>query len=187
MKYRLWLVVIGLALLAQAAFASTPLQDKAIEALRQAYDEPNGKIFEHGGMIVANQGTLRFIEPYPDNDQPDGVYTTDRKMLLSGDSLVGTYHTHPCMKDYYHQYFSRSDVIVAMFSGVPAFMLDECTGDVHEFFTAVDEVRDTGDDLPVRGPKCVKVMMHLPLGRVVGNIGESAPEHVNAAHDECKK
>jgi hypothetical protein len=172
--------------LARAAAATTPLQDKGVAALRQAHDEPNGSSFEHGGMIVENQGTLRFIEPFPENDQPDRVQSYDKRALLFGDRMVATYHTHPCMRDYYHQYFSTPDVIVAMFSAVPMFMLDECTGDVHEFFALVDGVHETGDDVEVCGPHCEKKIVHLPSGRIVGNIGVADPEHVNYTK-KCKK
>ena len=165
--------------LARAALATTPLQAMAVAALRQAHDEPNGSSFEHGGMLVANQGTLRYIEPYPENDQPDHVQSYNERMLLAGDRMVGTYHTHPCMKDYYHQYFSTPDVIVSIFTAVPMFMLDECTGEVHEFFAIIDTVHGTGDDVEVRGPHCEKKLVHLPTGRIIGSIGVSDPEHVN--------
>src|SRR5271157_265592 len=186
MKFFYALLLFTVAgLIGSAAFANTPLQDKAIEALKQAHDEPNGSLYEHGGMIVSNQGTLRWIEPHPDNDSPDSVIVTDRHSLLAGDMMVATYHTHPCMVDYYHQYFSTSDVIVAMFTGVPAFMLDECTGDVHEFFTLIDNVQDTGATVGVRGANCAKLMRHLPTGRVIGNIGESDAEHENSEKADC--
>jgi proteasome lid subunit RPN8/RPN11 len=187
MKYRLWLLMASTALLAQQTLANTPLQDKAIEVLRQAHDAVNGSIYEHGGMLVENRGTLRFIEPHPDNASPDSVNVTDRRALRPGDMLVGTYHTHPCMRGYYHQYFSTPDVIVAMFTAVPAFMLDECTGDVHEFFAAIDSIHDTGDYLSVRGAHCKKIVRHLPIGRIVGNVGVADPEHVNDEKDECSK
>ena len=171
--------------LAQAALATTPLQELAVRALKQAHDEPNGSVYEHGGMLIENQGTLRFMEPFPENDSPDSVHTYDKRKLLAGDMMVGTYHTHPCMAGYYHQYFSTADVIVAMFTSVPAFMLDECTGEVHEFFAAIDDIHDTGDDVPVRNSRCERIIRHLPAGRIVGNIGERDPEHVNLEKEDC--
>jgi proteasome lid subunit RPN8/RPN11 len=169
----------------RAALANTPIQNTAIAALKAAYDKPNGTVYEHGGMIVENSGALRWVEPHPDNASRDSVYAVDRKMLAKGDVMVGTYHTHPCMTDYYVPYFSTADVILAYFTAVPAFILDECTGDVHEFFSLVDEIHDTGDDLPVRGANCKRIIRHLPTGRIVGNIGEHDVEHDNPDKDDC--
>jgi len=174
-----------IGLIGSAAFANTTLQQKAIEALRVAHDEPNGSVYEHGGMLVENNGSLRYIEPHPDNDQPDGVIALERRALLTGDRVVGTYHTHPCMVGYYHAYFSVPDVVIAIFSAVPSFMLDECDGSVHEFFTLVDKVHETGDDVEVRGEHCEKRYVHLPTGRIVGNIGVSDPPHENGAKTDC--
>lgn len=172
-------------LVGHAAFATTPLQELAVKALRQAHDEPNGTIYEHGGMLIEHEGALRFMEPFPENDSPDSVHAYDKKQLLAGDHMVGTYHTHPCMIGYYHEYFSTPDVIVAMLTGVPTFLLDECTGDVLEFFTLVDRVHETGDDVEVHGPNCKKMYVHLPRGRIVGNIGVREPEHVNLGREDC--
>ena len=176
-----WVVIATQLLLlcvAMTTHASTSLQEEAVRALKDAHDSPNGALYEHGGMIVENQGTLRWIQPTPDNAQADGVRVLDRTLLLHGDRIVATYHTHPCMREYYHQYFSTADVIVAMLSGVPEFMLDECTGEVHEFFSLVDKVKDTGIDALVDGPNCKRLKRHLPTGRIVGNIGV-----VEAAHE----
>ena|SRR5271165_634219 len=186
MKFFYALLLFTVAgLIGSAAFANTPLQDKAIEALRQAHDEPNGSIYEHGGMIVENQGSLRWIEPHPENDSPDSVLSLDKHALIAGDRMVATYHTHPCMAGYYHAYFSIPDVIIAIFTAVPSFMLDECTGEVHEFFTLVDKVHETGDDVEVRGAHCEKKYVHLPTGRIVGNVGVSDPPHYNDAKADC--
>lgn len=180
--------VLACMAIATQAHASTPLQDLATRALRQAHDEPNGTIYEHGGMLIENQGALRYMEPYPDNDQPDGVRTINKSLLLQGDTLVGTYHTHPCLAGYYHQYFSVPDVIVAIFTRVPEFMLDECSGEVHEFFSATDSVHETGADVTVHHICTGETkVVHLPAGRIVGNVGVTEPEHAIANDVECPK
>ncbi len=179
-------IALACMVMTTQAHAATPLQTKAVEALKQAHDEPNGSVYEHGGMLVMNNGALRFFEPYPDNTQIDGVRAYDKTMLLAGDVMVGTYHTHPCMKDYYNAYFSIPDVIVAIFTKVPAFMLDECTGDVHEFFSETDSVHETGADVTIHHI-CTGVtkVVHLPAGRIVGNIGEIDPVRVVENEVEC--
>ncbi len=184
------LTAIAALLMATPALANTPLQDEAIRALRAAHDEPNGTIYEHGGMILVNSGTMRYVEPHPDNDKPTSVFVSDRGMLLQGDMLVATYHTHPCIRGYFHAYFSPPDIWVQIISGVPEFILDECDGSVHEFFYRyVDKVFETGIDITYHNDKCELQKGHLPTGRIVGNIGIVEPEHTiddGAERNRCK-
>jgi hypothetical protein len=143
---------------------------------------------EHGGMLLTRstlKGTvvLEYIEPTPEGN-PTSVTVIDRKWLETNlATLVGTYHVHLCMTDYYHQYFSVQDVVVAILSGVPEFMLDECTGEIHEFDPMVDKVHDTGIDGHLMGPHCELLIKHIPSGRIIANLGETEPEHAGPAVD----
>jgi hypothetical protein len=174
----------------------SPLQQDAVQALLAAKHNPTGTRFEHGGMLYAEwtpQGPLyRYLEPTA-GGSPDHVRVIDKTLLKRSDVLLGTYHLHLCFaaKDwiYFHQYFSTTDVITAFISGVPEFMLDECTGDVHEFDPKVDKIRDTGIDTFVTNDKCKKIKRHLPTGRVIANIHEIEPPHEIAVEDDpdpCK-
>lgn len=82
--------------------------------------------------------------------------------------LAGTIHSHPCLADTHEVgYFSPDDVGSTITEGVPGYMLDECTGEVHVFDPATDKAGDTylKDD-----------EIYLTKGRVIGVVkvsGES--------------
>ena len=62
------------------------------------------------------------------------------------------------------------------FYHVPTFMLDECTGQVHEFDPARDRARDTGTVVTVARKDGSQRQFHLPAGRIVGDIGDRGPD-----------
>lgn len=167
----------------QPVFASSLLEDAAILALKEAKHSPTGTTLEHGGMIYghpsADGPVIKFIEPNS-GGQFDGVQVVDKSLLKPGDVLLATYHVHLCMNDYYVDRFSSQDVVAAIFTRVPEFMLDECTGDVHEFDVSdqpfdgiVEQIRATGKESHLFGPHCEDVIKLLPTGKIVGNIGET--------------
>jgi len=158
----------------------------AIAALIAAKHSATGTTDEHGGMIFNHPTDHGIVVEYiePGGGNAVSVPVIDRKLLKDKNgTLLATYHVHLCMAGYYHQYFSVQDVVVAILSGVPEFMLDECTGDIHEFDPMVDRVHDTGIDGHIAGPHCEDLPRHLPSGRVIGNIHEVEPEHVVPAAD----
>ena len=162
------------------ASANTLLENTAVAALIAAKHSATGTTLEHGGMLVRRQTdwglVIEYFEPTPEGSQTE-VTVLARALLGEGDMLVGPYHLHLCMTDYYHGYFSVRDVITAIFSGVPEFMLDECTGEVHEFDPKVDKVHDTGIDAHIKGPNGERQDKHIPSGRIIADIGETEPEH----------
>jgi len=178
MKYLFLLLIF----LGAPAMANSQLERTAIEALRVAKHSPTGKEFEHGGMLIGKHTdygyVVEYLEPQP-HGSATGVTVFQKDLLAVDNVLVGSYHIHLCMADYYHAYFSATDVITALFSGVPEFMLDECTGDVHEFDPRVDKIRGPGSiDAHISGDHGESLARHLPAGRIIGNIGETEPEHV---------
>jgi len=178
--------LIAILLLASApAFSNTLLQDTAIIALRAAHDSATGTVVEHGGMLIKSGDDYRFVEPAQGDET--GIRVVDFSQLKAGEQLIGTYHTHLCMAHYYHGLFSKQDVIAAYLTGVPEFMLDECTGEVHEFNSRVDHVWETGVPSHIFGKDCEKVDILLPVGRVVGNIGETEVLREAVYIDPCKK
>ncbi len=185
---KLSLLVLLTVLFIQPALANNIVEDTAIVALKEAKHSPTGTTHEHGGMIFQRDSesgpVVMFLEPTPEG-QFDGVQVIDKKLLLPGDKLLGTYHLHLCMKGYYYDRFSAQDVVAAIFSGVPEFMLDECSGEVHEFdvvgmkYKEIREtIRATGKVSHVFGPNCEDVEKILPVGQIVGNIGETEVEKV---------
>lgn len=178
-----------LLLIGSAGWGHTSLVERvAIEALTAAKHSPSGLTNEHGGMIYGHPSdygpVVEYIEPTPEGS-PTSVTVVNRELLGFDDVLLGTFHIHLCMPGYYHAYFSTTDVITAIFSGVPEFMLDECTGEVHEFDPHKDRVRDTGIDATICGPNGEALHRHLPSGRIIGNIHETLPEAKVSGADGC--
>jgi len=171
-------ILLLTALLIQPALANNLIEDTAILALKAAKHTPTGTTLEHGGMIFSRDsgewGTLiEYVEPVP-GGSAIGVQVINKKLLLPTDELLATYHLHLCMTGYYQQVFSRTDIRVAIISDVPEFMLDECTGDVHEFDPEVDfNEKAKGMDAHLFDKDGGLVILHLPFGRIIGNIGET--------------
>jgi hypothetical protein len=55
-------------------------------------------------------------------------------------------------------------------------VLDECTGKVHEFDPVQDRAADTGIIVRMRMRDGQKRWLHLPAGRIVGDIGDQGPD-----------
>jgi hypothetical protein len=138
-RYLYFVLTWGLSILIMGrCLANTPLQDMAIAALTAAHASDTGTQIEHGGMLIrGTDGSLRFFEPHVGDET--GIQIVDFHILKQGELMMGTYHTHLCMAHYYHAVFSKQDVISAFLTGVPEFMLDECTGLVHEFDSRADQ------------------------------------------------
>jgi hypothetical protein len=178
------LIALAMIFLSAPLFANTPLQDVAVQALKAAHNSKTGATVEHGGMLIRNGEGIRFIEPRQGEEA--AIRVIDRDILKEGDTLAGTYHTHLCMSGYYHQVFSTQDVVVAIFSGLPEFMLDECTGEVHEFNVKIDKIRDTAIVGHLFGENCEKVDKYLPAGYIVGNIGVTEKMRAAVKQEPCK-
>lgn len=186
-RYFIFVWMLGFSVLVIGrCFANTPLQDTAVAALKAAHDSATGTIVEHGGMLIRNaQGELHFVEPHVGEET--GTQVVDFKILKPGDLFMGTFHTHLCLAHYYHWVFSKQDIISAFLTGVPEFMLDECTGEVHEFDSRADHIADTAITAHIFGKNCEDLEVRLPAGRIVGNIGETEAMHAVVNLDDCKK
>lgn len=186
MKILLFLASI---LLMQPVFSMSLVERTAILALKEAKHSPTGMTREHGGMIFQRDSEfgplIEYLEPIQ-GGKFDGVRVIDKDQLQPNDKMVATYHIHICMKDYYHAVFSYQDIVVAILSGTPEFMLDTCTGDIHEFDPKVDKIHDTGIEAHLFGPDCEKVDRHLPAGRIIGNIGETEEERIAPEEVPCR-
>lgn len=162
-------LLLAALLLAGSAHAG-PLEQAAVNALRDARTQPNGERWEYSGVIVMRDGMYQH-PMFPRTDgKIDRVGYSPEQFIKPGDYLLALYHTHPCYRGYWSQYFSRADLVAPMFYHVPAFVLDACTGAVHVFDWRHDKPDATGVDVVVdAGGKNRKV--HLTAGRLVGNIG----------------
>ncbi len=159
------------------AAADTSLEPAAVHALRWAFYAPNGHRWEYSGILVMHNGEIK-NNAFPRTlKKVDAVPMDADRQLNPGDTLVGLYHTHPCnSKEYFSQFYSPQDLVSVYFYHVPSFILDECTGDVHEFDPAVDHARDSGLDVTVTRRDGTSRTVHLPSGRIVGNVGDRGPD-----------
>jgi hypothetical protein len=155
----------------------TEVQMTAVRALRWAFFAPNGYRWEYAGILVSHDGQLGYSAFPRTLKKVDAVEMDVERQRAPGDTLVALYHTHPCKpEEYFPQYFSPQDLVSAFFWHVPAFILDECTGKVHEFDPAHDRAYDTGTEVTVAQKDGRTRHVRLPAGRVVGDIGERGPD-----------
>ena len=160
-----------------AAFQTGSIQSTAVRALRWAFYARNGYRWEYAGILIRRNGELGYSAFPRTLKKVDAVEMDPSKQQAPGDMLVALYHTHPCNpRDYFPQYFSPQDLISAFFWHVPTFILDECTGEVHEFDPALDRVSDTGVVVEVRTQSGRTRRVRLPAGRIVGNIDDRGPD-----------
>jgi hypothetical protein len=178
MIIRIALGMLVAAVLPVLSFADeAQLQATAVRALRWAFYAPNGYRWEYSGILVIRDGRLTYSAFPQTLKMVDAVEMDADKQRLPGDTLVGIYHTHPCNTEaYFPQYFSPQDLVSAFFYHVPTFMLDECTGEVHEFDPKQDRAADTGTVVRVLRKDGRGVWVRLPAGRVVGDIGDQGPD-----------
>jgi len=178
MNIRVASVFLLMAGLPAASFADeAPLQEMAVRALRWAFYTPNGYRWEFSGILVMREGELTYSAFPRTQKLVDAVDMDVEKQRVSGDTLVGLYHTHPCKPDaYFSQYFSPQDLISAFFWHVPTFILDECTGKVHEFDPVQDRAADSGIVVRMLMRDGKRRWLRLPAGRVVGDIGDQGPD-----------
>lgn len=170
-------LLLAVAVPAASLATEQELQATAVRALRWAFYAPNGYRWEFSGVLVTRDGQLAY-SPVPRTLKlVDAAEMDAGKQLVSGDTLLGLYHTHPCKPDaYFSQYFSPADLISAFFWKVPTFILDECTGKVHEFDPLTDRAADSGIVVRMLMRDGRKRWIRLPAGRVVGDIGDQGPD-----------
>jgi hypothetical protein len=172
-----FLALLAFVLAPAQAPAADALGSAAVHALRWAFYAPNGHRWEYSGILVMHDGQI-MNNAFPRTlRKVDAVAMDAEKQLNPGDLLVGLYHTHPCKtKEYFSQYYSPQDLISVYYYNVPSFILDECTGDVHEFDPAIDHARDSGTVVTVTRANGTSREVHLPSGRIVGNVGDRGPD-----------
>jgi hypothetical protein len=83
--------------------------------------------------------------------------------------IVATVHTHPCLEHHYPGLFSAPDMIGDIVSRTTGYMVDLCTGDVHEFIPGVNKP----DDVKIEDS------MWLSAGAIIGHVA-AFPNAANA-------
>ena len=177
MKIRIALLLAAMLWPSLSSAEDLQLQDVAVRALRWAFYAPNGYRWEYSGILEVHDGELVYSPAPRTLKMVDAVEMDADKLHTPGSVLVGLYHTHPCKPDeYFSQYYSPQDLVSAFFYHVPSFILDECTGEVHEFDPAQDRAADTGTVVKVIRKDGKRLWVRLPSGRVIGNIGDEGPD-----------
>jgi hypothetical protein len=177
MRFVVGVLVLALLTPAVSRADDAELQALAVRALRWAFYAPNGYRWEYSGVLTAHEGQLVYTVAPRTLKLVDAVEMDADKLRAPGDILVALYHTHPCKpEEYFSQYFSPQDLVSAFFYHVPTFILDECTGEVHEFDPAHDRAFDTGTVVKVMRKDGSRNWVRLPAGRVVGDIGDQGPD-----------
>lgn len=152
------------------------LDASAVEDFRHIMLKPHAEDWEYSSILILQDNAYWYpLIPHTDK-QKDAVYLFyGPDTIPEGGLLAAILHTHPCFNGYLTGFFSIPDVMAAYYYKVPSFVLDECTGDVHEFNWAVDRPHDTGKDVDI-ATKDGSRRVHLPAGRIVGNIGRAYPK-----------
>lgn len=75
-------------------------------------------------------------------------------------TLVADVHSHPCLPNHYTGFFSPDDAILSLTSRVTSYMVDLCTGSVHEFIPGTTRVDDTE----------VESGRYLTEGAIIGRV-----------------
>lgn len=177
--------LVMLACLVPLALSAMPdparsLEWAGLQAEKHLAAVPAAAKFEYTGIVVQRANGTYAWSAYPTtNSSVDSVRVHPKDMLLPGETLAGLYHNHPCMpQSHFNRLLSKPDVMLSYIWGVPMFMLDMCTGDVHVYDPLHDHVRDTGETVKVEDlDTCTPITMVLPRGRIVGNVGRSWPDN----------
>jgi hypothetical protein len=69
-------------------------------------------------------------------------YQSDHVQIVASDgpsdwAIAANVHSHPCLPDYYTSVFSPQDMMGALLERTTSYMVDLCTGDVHEFIAGL--------------------------------------------------
>jgi hypothetical protein len=154
------------------------VNDAAAAAFMVTYrDHPH--YYEYGGVIIQTPNG-KFVASEPDSlyhaDNTD--IDTDIETYEIPGKIVADYHTHPCVEGYHTGEFSPDDLHGARSTGLPGYMLDECTGDIH-LWSPGDGIEPA--ELKIKGdPKIIAALPpelikrftgpQLAIGKIVGHV-----------------
>jgi hypothetical protein len=135
------------------------IEEAGVHGAQRAYQ--CSQAYECGGPIAQRPDGKYVVGPI--HSDYDGASVTINHGVPRGWKLVGDYHSHPCNAESHEvAYFSPSDLGGNTFMHIIGFMVDLCTGQVHEF----DPSRDQPDnEEPATSPG-----IHITQGRIIGHI-----------------
>jgi hypothetical protein len=133
-----------------------------------------GKIYEHshyyefGGVIV--KATKGYAISLPHTQHHGMDVNIDEDPDSYDYAIVATYHVHPCLKNAFPSVFSPQDLAGARATNHPAYVLDECTGELH-YWAPGDGYLDADAMLKLGvNPMMLAHGVQLSPGKIVGKI-----------------
>jgi hypothetical protein len=130
------------------------------DTLREAvlYDatrlEDCSHVYECAGLIARAANGKYVTGPVWSSNFSDHVEMHDK--VPYGWTLAANIHSHPCVPAHWTGLFSPADMIGALISRTVGYMVDLCSGDVHEFIPGVTKVDEVlVDDIYMTGGNIV--------------------------------
>lgn len=129
---------------------SDTLRDAAIYGASRL--EQCSQYYECSGFIVTDKDGKFLNSPVRTDYGSDHVRVSTH--TPADMKRVADIHSHPCVPEHVTGKFSPEDMIESITTRMPAYMVDLCTGDVHEFLPGVtkpDEVYDKDAEIWMTG------------------------------------
>ena len=113
--------------------------------------------YECSGFIMIDQNGKFTVSPVRTDYESDHVQIKDGAGP-TGWVVAADLHSHPCLPRHFPGLFSPQDMMMALTTRTIMYMVDLCTGDVHEFIPGVTKP----DEVPVDD-------IWLSAGNIVGH------------------
>jgi hypothetical protein len=158
------LALVLAALLVLAASSANP-DWKKFDSLHEAATyaalrlEECSHVYECSGVIAQDPADGKYV-PGPVRTDYNSSAVQVNRVVPYGWRLVADIHTHPCVPGFHTGIFSDSDLIDSLTSRTISYMVDLCTGDVHEFIPGKSPV----DDVKVQED------FYLTAGKIIGHV-----------------
>lgn len=138
----------------------------AIYVVAKIYERSH--YYEYGGVILRSPKGYVISSPITQHHGMDVGFSEDPEDYAY--PIAATYHVHPCIKNAYPSVFSPQDLAGSRAANHPAYVLDECTGDVR-YWAPGDGYLD-GDAMLKLGVPPIALFegVQLAAGKVVGAI-----------------
>ena len=124
--------------------------------------------YEYGGVILKSPKGYLISRPQTQRHGTDVEFDEDPESYDY--PIVATYHVHPCLKNVYPSVFSPQDLAGSRTTNHPAYVLDECKGDLH--YWKPGDGYMSAEQLMALGvaPAALMRGVQLSPGKIVGKI-----------------
>jgi hypothetical protein len=119
--------------------------------------------YECSGFIMVDPKGQFVVAPVRTDYQSDHVRIKD-DTGPDGWVVAADFHSHPCLPRHFPGLFSPQDMISAITTRTIMYMVDLCTGDVHEFIPGVTKPDDVAvEDIWLSAGKVVGKALAFPF------------------------